>query len=87
MASQSDGSVESKSLSTILQGKQGDNRLLQQRIMWSTETNLYMDVAILCMSLLHAWTMDDDLDRVCQKKLKMSKPAVPLSFGLVSRQG
>uniref|UniRef100_A0A9J2PMT9 Uncharacterized protein n=1 Tax=Ascaris lumbricoides TaxID=6252 RepID=A0A9J2PMT9_ASCLU len=78
---------ENKSLSTILRGRPSETRAVAPRIVWQTESNLYLDVAKLCLSLLHAWTLDADLDAVCLKKLKLLKPAVPLSFGVVSRQG
>uniref|UniRef100_A0A183UV28 WD_REPEATS_REGION domain-containing protein n=1 Tax=Toxocara canis TaxID=6265 RepID=A0A183UV28_TOXCA len=78
---------ESKSLSTILRGRPSETRTVAPKIVWQTESNLYLDVARLCLSLLHAWTLDADLDAVCLKKLKLLKPAVPLSFGVVSRQG
>lgn len=80
--------VENKSLSTILMGKQqSDSRTAVAKIAWQTGSNLYLDVAKLCMSLLYAWTLDDDLDEVCLKKLRLVKPSVPLSFGVESQQG
>ncbi|XP_017768503.1 PREDICTED: WD repeat-containing protein 7 isoform X2 [Nicrophorus vespilloides] len=44
-----------------------------------------MEIAQLLLSLLHAWGMDNDLDRVCQVKLGLLRPMVPLSFGVLSR--
>uniref|UniRef100_A0A0R3RSS2 WD_REPEATS_REGION domain-containing protein n=1 Tax=Elaeophora elaphi TaxID=1147741 RepID=A0A0R3RSS2_9BILA len=80
--------VENKSLSTILMGKQqSDSRSTVAKISWQTGSNLHLDVAKLCMSLLYAWTLDADLDEVCLKKLRLVKPSVPLSFGVESRQG
>ncbi|VBB32022.1 unnamed protein product, partial [Acanthocheilonema viteae] len=80
--------VENKSLSTILMGKQqSDPRIAVTKIAWQTGSNLYLDVAKLCMSLLYAWTLDADLDEVCLKKLRLVKPSVPLSFGVESQQG
>ncbi|VDK82216.1 unnamed protein product [Litomosoides sigmodontis] len=80
--------VENKSLSTILMGKQqSDSRTAVPKIAWQTGSNLYLDVAKLCMSLLYAWTLDDDLDEVCLKKLQLVKPSMPLSFGVESQQG
>lgn len=35
-----------------------------------------MEVAQLLLSLLHAWGMDADLDRVCETKLGLLKPMV-----------
>ncbi|KAM3722833.1 WD repeat-containing protein [Dirofilaria immitis] len=78
--------TENKSLSTILMGKQqSDSRA--SKIAWHTGSNLYLDVAKLCMSLLYAWTLDTDLDDVCLKKLRLVKPSIPLSFGVESRSG
>lgn len=57
------------------------------KIVWQTGSNLFMDVARLCMSLLHAWTLDGDLDTICVKKLRLMKPSLPLCFGIMSRQG
>ncbi|CAG9537565.1 unnamed protein product [Cercopithifilaria johnstoni] len=80
--------VENKSLSTILMGKQqSDSRTALAKIAWQTGSNLYLDVAKLCMSLLYAWTLDPDLDEVCLKKLRLVKPSIPLSFGVESQQG
>lgn len=81
--------MENKSLSTLLMGKQQPESRITAipKIAWQTGSNLYLDVAKLCMSLLHAWTLDADLDEVCLKKLRLIKPSTPLCFGVVSRQG
>ncbi|VDM11954.1 unnamed protein product [Wuchereria bancrofti] len=80
-------SIENKSLSTILMGKQPDSRTSVSKIAWQTGSNLYLDVAKLCMSLLYAWNLDADLDEICLKKLRLVKPSIPLSFGVESRRG
>ncbi|KAK7866525.1 hypothetical protein R5R35_002482 [Gryllus longicercus] len=46
-----------------------------------------MEVAQLLLSLLHAWGMDPDLDRVCETKLGLLRPMLPVSFGVVSKGG
>lgn len=46
-----------------------------------------MEVAQLLLSLLHAWGMDPDLDRVCEGKLGLLRPMVPVSFGVLSKGG
>jgi hypothetical protein len=51
------------------------------------ETNATMEIAQLLLSLLHAWGMDPDLDRVCESKLGLLRPMVPVSFGVLSRGG
>ncbi|WKY03000.1 hypothetical protein Q1695_016360 [Nippostrongylus brasiliensis] len=60
---------------------------LPRRFAWQFESNLYLDIARLLLSLLHAWNLDGDLDAVCIKKLGLSKPKRQLYFGNVSRQG
>jgi hypothetical protein len=51
------------------------------------ETNTTMEIAQLLLSLLHAWGMDPDLDRVCEGKLGLLRPMVPVSFGVLSKGG
>ena len=46
-----------------------------------------MEIAQLLLSLLHAWGMDPDLDRVCEGKLGLLMPKVPVSFGVLSKGG
>uniref|UniRef100_A0A1I7XSF6 WD_REPEATS_REGION domain-containing protein n=1 Tax=Heterorhabditis bacteriophora TaxID=37862 RepID=A0A1I7XSF6_HETBA len=60
---------------------------LSRRLTWQFESNLYLDVARLLLSLLHAWNLDEDLDSVCSKKLALNKPRHQLYFGNVSRHG
>ncbi|XP_076268921.1 WD repeat-containing protein Rbcn-3B isoform X2 [Rhynchophorus ferrugineus] len=49
------------------------------------DTSHGMEIAQLLLSLLHSWGLDDDLDRVCQGKLGLLRPMVPLSFGVLSK--
>ncbi|XP_051158391.1 WD repeat-containing protein 7 isoform X1 [Leptopilina boulardi] len=51
------------------------------------ESNATMEIAQLLLSLLHAWGMDPDLDRVCESKLGLLMPKVPVSFGVLSKGG
>ncbi|CAH1643008.1 unnamed protein product [Spodoptera littoralis] len=46
-----------------------------------------MEIAQILISLLHAWGLDPDLDRVCESKLGLLRPMVPVCFGVVSRHG
>ncbi|XP_061726374.1 WD repeat-containing protein 7 isoform X4 [Cydia pomonella] len=46
-----------------------------------------MQIAQILISLLHAWGLDPDLDRVCEAKLGLLRPMVPVCFGVVSRHG
>lgn len=49
--------------------------------------SLTMEIAQLLLSLLHGWTMDEDLDHVCENRLGLAKPKSPVCFGLISRSG
>lgn len=51
------------------------------------ETNITMEIAQLLLSLLHAWGMEPELDRVCETKLGLLRPMVPVSFGVISKGG
>ncbi|XP_076382354.1 WD repeat-containing protein Rbcn-3B isoform X9 [Megalopta genalis] len=51
------------------------------------EPNATMEVAQLILSLLHSWGLDPDLDRVCEGKLGLLRPMVPVSFGVLSKGG
>lgn len=46
-----------------------------------------MEIAQLLLSLLHAWGLDIELDRVCESKLGLLRPMRPVCFGLLSRGG
>lgn len=46
-----------------------------------------MEIAQLLLSLLHAWGLDVELDRVCESKLGLLRPMRPVCFGLLSRGG
>ncbi|GIY45623.1 WD repeat-containing protein 7 [Caerostris extrusa] len=51
------------------------------------EANLTMEIAQLLLSVLHAWGLDPELDRVCESKLGLLRPMRPICFGLLSRGG
>ncbi|XP_044738320.1 WD repeat-containing protein 7 isoform X3 [Chrysoperla carnea] len=51
------------------------------------ENNHTMEIAQLLLSLLHAWGLDADLDLVCETKLGLLRPMVPVSFGVLSKGG
>lgn len=51
------------------------------------ETNLTMEIAQIILSLLHAWGLDVNLDRVCETKLGLLRPLHPVCFGLLSKAG
>ena len=41
----------------------------------------------LLLSCLHAWNLDEALDRQCEEILGLVRPSKPVSFGLLSRGG
>ena len=49
------------------------------------EINLTLEIGQLLLSLLHAWGLDKDLDRVATIKLGLLRPRVPVSFGILSK--
>ncbi|KAK9511220.1 hypothetical protein O3M35_005820 [Rhynocoris fuscipes] len=51
------------------------------------EANITMEMAQLLLSLLHAWGLDPDLDLLCETKLGLLRPLVPVSFGVISKAG
>nr|XP_018905616.1 PREDICTED: WD repeat-containing protein 7 isoform X1 [Bemisia tabaci] len=51
------------------------------------EVNLTLEIAQLLLSLLHAWGLDPDLDKVCETKLGLLRPMIPVSFGVLSKGG
>uniref|UniRef100_A0A0K8T9A7 WD repeat-containing protein 7 n=1 Tax=Lygus hesperus TaxID=30085 RepID=A0A0K8T9A7_LYGHE len=51
------------------------------------EANLTMEMGQLLLSLLHAWGLDPDLDLLCETKLGLLRPLVPVSFGVLSKAG
>ncbi len=51
------------------------------------QKSLTMHITQFCMSVLHAWGQDSDLDQLCISKLGMIKPKMPIDFGILSRGG
>ncbi|XP_050439135.1 WD repeat-containing protein 7 isoform X2 [Adelges cooleyi] len=49
--------------------------------------NLTMEIAQLLMSLLYAWGLDPDVDKICEAKLGLLRPMIPVSFGVISKGG
>ncbi len=49
--------------------------------------SLTLQTAQLFMSLLHAWGLQPDLDKLCVSKLGLMQPKRPITFGLLSRGG
>lgn len=59
----------------------------KKQVSFAMENNLNMEIAQVLLSFLHAWAMDEDLDKVCLGKLGLHRPARPFSCGLISREG
>jgi hypothetical protein len=59
----------------------------EKRVVVTDVNYLALEIARLFMSCLHAWGLDPDLDKLCINKLGLLKPKVPISFGLISRNG
>ncbi len=51
------------------------------------EINLTLEIGQLLLSLLHAWGLDKDLDKVATSKLGLLRPRVPVSYGVLSKGG
>lgn len=51
------------------------------------ECDLTMEISQILLSLLHAWGLDQELDRVCETKLGLLKPIRPICFGMLSKGG
>jgi len=66
-------------------GNNDDNALRPNSL--QLEINLTLEIGQLLLSLLHAWGLDKDLDKVAINKLGLLKPKCPVSFGLVSKAG
>lgn len=46
-----------------------------------------MEIAQLLMSLLYAWGLDSEIDKICETKLGLLRPMIPVSFGVISKGG
>lgn len=57
------------------------------RMGMTMEMNVTMEIAQVLLSLLHAWGIDADLDKVCEGKLGLLRPKIPVCFGVLSRGG
>ncbi|CAI8021219.1 WD repeat-containing protein 7 [Geodia barretti] len=44
-----------------------------------------LNIVRLLLSCLHAWSLDQDLDRDCEEVLGLVRPSRPVSFGLLSK--
>ncbi|GMT20536.1 hypothetical protein PFISCL1PPCAC_11833 [Pristionchus fissidentatus] len=65
--------------------RQDSERSLSARLSLQFESTLLHDLARIVLSLLHAWNLDDDLDRVCAKKLQLQPIARVPTFASSTR--
>nr|XP_023030250.1 WD repeat-containing protein 7 isoform X6 [Leptinotarsa decemlineata] len=69
----------------IADGSESNSKNNKPNSLGPLETSHGMEIAKLLLSLLHSWGLDNDLDRVCQVKLGLLRPMVPISFGVLSK--
>ncbi|XP_045461740.1 WD repeat-containing protein 7 isoform X6 [Harmonia axyridis] len=91
-AEQMQTKIQAKAESVLKQGndnnKEGGDHNTQssnKTLNFPFETSHGMEIAQLLLSLLHTWGLDSDLDRVCQAKLGLLRPLIPISFGVLSK--
>jgi len=46
-----------------------------------------MEIAQLLLSLLLGWGLDTELDAICESRLGLLRPLVPVTFGVISKGG
>ncbi|KAG5899857.1 hypothetical protein JTB14_012325 [Gonioctena quinquepunctata] len=66
-------------------GIESNSRNAKPNSLCPLEASHGMEIAQLLLSLLHSWGLDNDLDRVCQVKLGLLRPMVPISYGVLSK--
>lgn len=71
----------------FVSGSDGEGRSRGSRAGLLETVNITMEVAQLLLSLIHAWGLDPDLDKVCEGKLGLLRPMLPVSFGIMSKGG
>ncbi|XP_037068818.1 WD repeat-containing protein 7-like [Pollicipes pollicipes] len=49
--------------------------------------NQTMEICQMLLSLVHAWGVDAEIDRLCETKLGMLRPKHPVCYGLISKHG
>ncbi|KAH8244751.1 hypothetical protein KR038_007637 [Drosophila bunnanda] len=60
---------------------------LKSKIASKMEVTHVMEVAQLLLSLLHSWGLDPHLDKMCETRLGLLRPIVPISYGVLSKAG
>lgn len=51
------------------------------------ESSIPMEIAQLLLSMLLGWGLDQELDSICEARLGLLKPLVPICFGQISKGG
>ena len=65
-----------------------DSTKSQKHIAFATEgVSMAMEVAQLLMSVLYAWGLDPEMDKICVEKLGMLQPKQAVNYGLMSKSG
>ncbi|GAV02423.1 hypothetical protein RvY_12991-2 [Ramazzottius varieornatus] len=65
-----------------------DSAKTQKHIAFATEgVSMAMEVAQLLMSVLYAWGLDPEMDKICVEKLGMLQPKQAVNYGLMSKSG
>ncbi|OQV20247.1 WD repeat-containing protein 7 [Hypsibius exemplaris] len=60
----------------------------QKQIAFATEgMSMTVEVAQLLVSLLYAWGLDPEMDRLCVEKLGMLQPKQAVNYGIISKSG
>jgi hypothetical protein len=80
-------SVVPGSASSVTAGSQEPGKS-QKQIAFATEgISMAVEVAQLLVSLLYAWGLDPDMDRLCVEKLGMLQPKQAVNYGIISKSG
>ena len=59
----------------------------RSRVQLGQTENQTMEICQLLLSLIHAWGVDAEIDRLCETKLGMLRPKHPVCYGLISKHG
>ena len=59
----------------------------RSRVQLGQTENQTMEICQLLLSLIHAWGVDVEIDRLCETKLGMLRPKHPVCYGLISKHG
>jgi hypothetical protein len=60
---------------------------IQQEVIQPEPLDMTINTARLLVSCLHAWNLDEQLDKECEESLGLVRPVRNVSFGLISKGG